>query len=158
MEWREQDTSTCAIGTTLDLVGKPWVLLIMREVFRGLHRFSDIQAHLDVSRPVLAARLDVLVRAGVLARVPYREPGQRPRHEYQLTEKGRDLYPVLTALRDWGDRHLPKDDGPSTIVEHRGCGARVHAALVCEDGHRLESYEDVQARPGPGARSLSARG
>jgi DNA-binding HxlR family transcriptional regulator len=157
MDWRDQDTSMCSIGSTLDLVGKPWVMLVMREVFRGLHRFSDIQAHLDVSRPVLSQRLDTLVDAGVLERVPYREPGQRARHEYHLTDKGRDLYPLLTALRDWGDRHLPRPDGPSTVVEHRGCGARVHVALVCENGHGLLTHDDVEARPGPGARPLPGR-
>jgi DNA-binding HxlR family transcriptional regulator len=151
VDLRQFDSATCSVARALDVVGQPWVLLVLREAFYGLRRFSDIQDHLGVSRSVLAARLDAMVTDGLLERRPYREPGQRERTEYVLTDKGRDLYPVIVALRQWGDRHLAGDAGVPVIAEHEGCGAPVHAALVCDAGHVVGS-DDVHRHPGPGHR------
>jgi DNA-binding HxlR family transcriptional regulator len=148
---RDYDSSTCSVARAVEIVGQPWVLLVLREAFYGLRRFSDMQAHLGVSRSVLAARLDAMVQDGLLERRPYREPGQRERTEYVLTERGRDLYPVIVALRQWGDRHLAGDAGVPVLAEHDGCGATVRAALVCDAGH-VVTPDDVERRPGPGHR------
>lgn len=148
---RQYDSATCSVARALDIVGQPWVLLVLREAFHGLRRFSDIQAHLGVSRSVLAARLDAMVDEGLLERRPYREPGQRERTEYVLTGKGRDLYPVIVSLRQWGDRHLAGDAGVPIISEHAGCGAPVHAQLVCDAGH-VVTIDEVERRPGPAAK------
>src|SRR3954451_12790279 len=126
MDYREWDTGNCSVGRAVALVGQPWVVLIMREVTRGLHRFKDIQEHLGISRSVLSDRLDLLIAHGVLARREYREPGQRRRAEYHLTGNGRDLYHAITALREWGAKSFAAPEGPSLLVTHRGCGAPVH--------------------------------
>ncbi|HEX4226719.1 MAG TPA: helix-turn-helix domain-containing protein, partial [Pseudonocardiaceae bacterium] len=88
MRWAEQDPSNCSLTLTLDVVGKPWILLVLREVFRGLCRFDEIQRHIGVSAPVLSRRLTALVESGLLTRVPYREDGSRERSEYHLTDAG----------------------------------------------------------------------
>jgi DNA-binding HxlR family transcriptional regulator len=151
MDWREQDTENCSIGRTIDLVGKPWVLLVLREVFRGLHRFDDIQRHIGISPAVLSRRLSALVSVGLLEQHPYHEAGQRPRHEYWLTSAGAELFPVLAALKKWGDRHLADPAGPATIHRHRGCGASVTVTLCCDEGHLLDSSDEIAVEPGPGA-------
>ena len=81
----------------------------------------------------------------------YREPGQRARCEYHLTQKGRDLYPAITALREWGDKYLADPEGPPLVVTHRDCGAPVHIALVCEEGHTVAA-DEIDRRPGRSAR------
>jgi DNA-binding HxlR family transcriptional regulator len=155
MHWREQDTVNCSVGRTLEVVGKPWVLLILREIFRGLSRFDDIQRHLAVSPPVLSRRLDSLVENGLLIRSPYRMPGQRERYEYHLTEAGRALLPVFVALHEWGDAYRSDGCGPATVYRHRDCGAHVRLNLTCIQGHQLTTGE-VVAEPGTGAIALAA--
>jgi DNA-binding HxlR family transcriptional regulator len=155
---RTYDDQTCSIARTLEVVGERWTLLLLRDAFLGVRRFDEFQADLGIARNVLADRLGKLVEAGVLERRPYSE---RPlRHEYRLTEKGRDLWPVLFDLARWGDRH-DAPDGPPVLFVHRGCGGRVDDHRLCERcGAPLEA-RDVQAEPGPGAgvtqRPLAAR-
>jgi DNA-binding HxlR family transcriptional regulator len=152
MDYLDQDVSNCSIGRAVELIGQPWVLLILRELTRGIRRFSDLQDHLGVSRSVLSERLDGLVANDLLERRSYQEPGQRRRSEYTLTQKGHDLYPALSALRQWGDKYLADPEGPATLATHRGCGAPIRVTLVCEHGHAITSDEDVERRPGPGAK------
>jgi len=155
MHWHEQDPVNCSVGRTLEVVGKPWVLLILREIFRGLHRFHDIQQHLAVSPPVLSRRLDSLVHDGLIDRAPYRVPGQRERYEYHLTQPGRALLPVFAALHEWGDAYRADDCGAATVYRHRDCGAEVRLHLECTHGHRLATGDDVVAEPGIGAIALA---
>jgi DNA-binding HxlR family transcriptional regulator len=155
MEYLDVDTSNCSVGRAVGLVGQSWVVLILREVSQGLRRFKDIQDHLGVSRSVLSERLDMLVENGILERREYQEPGQRRRSEYQLTQKGRDLYPVVTALRQWGDKYLADPEGPSSVILHRDCGAPVHAKLVCDAGHVIQP-EQIERRLGPSGRLRTA--
>jgi DNA-binding HxlR family transcriptional regulator len=152
VDYLQQDVANCSVGRAVELIGQPWVLLILREVFGGVRRFSDLQDHLGVSRSVLSSRLDSLVEEGVLETRPYRDGGQRARREYVLTEKGRDLYPAITALRQWGDKYLADPEGPATVTSHEGCGAPVRVALVCDHGHAIGSPDEVRRAPGPGAR------
>jgi DNA-binding HxlR family transcriptional regulator len=155
VDYLETDTANCSLGRTVELVGQPWVVLILREVVWGVRRFSEMQEHMGVSKSVLSARLDHLVEHGVLERRKYQQPGQRKRAEYHLTEKGKDLYPVLTALRQWGDKHLTGPEGPSSVISHEGCGGRVGVKLVCEHGHEV-GPDDLRRDPGPGARPRAA--
>lgn len=104
-----------------------------------------------IPRQVLTNRLAMLVDQGVLRRQPYREPGSRARHEYRLTDKGFDLYPVLVAVREWGDRYLADPEGPPLTTVHRDCGAEVRTQLRCATGHEV-APRDILPRPGPGAR------
>ena len=128
---------TCSIARSLEVVGERWALLVVREVSLGVRRFAEIQAATGAPPAVLSARLRDLVAAGVLQTRPYQEPGQRARLEYRLTELGRSLQPVLTALKDWGDQHLCDDRGVPVVTRHADCGAPVHTALVCEKGHEV---------------------
>lgn len=157
MAYLDQDASNCSVGRTVALIGQPWVLLILREVVQGVRRFSDIQDHLGVSRSVLSDRLEGLVAHGLLELRSYQEPGRRRRSEYVLTEKGRDLSPVLTALRQWGDQYLADPEGPSALVTHHACGAPVRAALMCTEGHLIASDQEVELWPGPSAKPRAAK-
>lgn len=155
MDPGDLSTENCPIGRTLDLIGAPWTLLVLREAFTGARRFSEFQRGLGVSRALLSQRLDLLVEHDIFQRRAYQEPGQRSRTEYRLTHKGRDLYPVLAALRAWGEQYT-LDDGPPLIIRHKGCGGTVHTELTCEHGHHPRVTELI-AEPGPGARPQPGR-
>src|SRR5215813_10893209 len=99
------DTANCNIAAALAVVGERWTFLVLREAFNGIRRFDDMQRRTGAPRQVLSSRLARLVAEGILRKVPYQEHGQRSRHEYRLTEKGLNLYPVLVALMEWGDRY-----------------------------------------------------
>lgn len=143
------ETQTCSVARALEVVGERWTLLVLRDLLLGLRRFDELQADLGVARNVLSARLEKLEALGVVRRVPYSE---RPlRHEYRLTDAGRDLWPTVHALMSWGDRHATADGGPPVVVRHRGCGGAIDAHRVCLACHAPVELHDVQAEPGPGA-------
>ena len=148
----DYSTDNCTIGRAMEILGEKWTVVVLREVFSGVRRFDDMRVRTKIPRQVLANRLGELVDRGVLRRVPYREPGARVREEYRLTPMGFDLYPVLMAVRQWGDRYLADVDGPPLRTVHRDCGAAVEVQLCCAEGHRIESAREVQPLPGPGAR------
>jgi DNA-binding HxlR family transcriptional regulator len=145
-------TENCTIGRAMEVLGERWTFVVLREVFNGIRRFDDMRRHTGIPRQVLTDRLALLVDQDVLRRSAYREPGQRERHEYRLTEKGFALVPVLVAVAAWGDRYLADPDGPPVELEHRGCGAPVEVHLRCGDGHELDDPRAVVSRPGPGVR------
>jgi DNA-binding HxlR family transcriptional regulator len=120
---------SCSIARTLDVVGDWWTLLVVRDVFLGLHRFDDLRNSLGVATNVLALRLKRLTDAGILERSAYQE--RPPRFEYALTEKGRELYPVLVVLLQWGDRHLRGSEAPPRVLVHETCGKATQPELVC---------------------------
>jgi len=136
------DRSRCSVAGTLAVVGEKWSLLVLREAFFGVRRFADFQRVLGAPKAVLSDRLATLVERGVLTRVPYQADGARQRHEYRLTPKGRDLYPTLVALMQWGDTYLA--DGPAPLeLTHKDCGAPVHLELTCEAGHQVAGPREV---------------
>jgi DNA-binding HxlR family transcriptional regulator len=145
----------CSIKAALEVVGEKWSLLVIREAFYGVRRFDDFHRAIGCARNLLSERLAKLVDTGVLERTAYREPGQRRRYEYRLTEKGRELQPALIALMQWGDRWATDPDGPPVEARHRDCGAGVRAALVCDHGHGPLSPFETEAVPGPGARQVA---
>jgi DNA-binding HxlR family transcriptional regulator len=138
----------CSVAQCLEVVGEWWSMLIVRDAFLGITRFDQFQERLGISRNVLNQRLARLVEAGVLAKVPYRD--HPPRHDYRLTDKGRDLWPVLTTMRQWGDRYAAPD-GPPLEVVHTGCGHVSDALLICSSCGERVGARDVRAVPGPGA-------
>jgi DNA-binding HxlR family transcriptional regulator len=148
----------CTIGRAMQILGERWTVVVLREIFSGVRRFDDMRLRTGIPRQVLANRLAGLVAHGILRREPYREPGARVRHEYHLTDKGFDLYPVLVAVRDWGDRYLADPGGPPLRTVHADCEAQVHAVLHCEAGHDITTMRQVQPRPGPGAVHLGSAG
>jgi DNA-binding HxlR family transcriptional regulator len=146
------DSDACSIARTLALVGDRWTLLVLRDVANGVGRFDELAGHLGIARNVLSRRLARLAEAGLLERTAYREPGARERHQYRLSQPGRDLIPVLLAFLAWGDRHLAGPEGPPAVVRHAGCGAPVQVSLTCADGHELGDRPRVRLEPGPGSR------
>jgi DNA-binding HxlR family transcriptional regulator len=150
VRWRDIGDVTCSVARALAVVGDRWTLLVLRDAFLGVRRFDEFQRTSGVSRHRLADRLRKLVRAGVLERVRYAE---RPaRYEYRLTEKGRDLYPVVVSLTRWGDRWLAGQAGPPVELVHRGCGATIVPELACPACRTPIAARDMRARPGPGLR------
>jgi DNA-binding HxlR family transcriptional regulator len=147
LQW---SVETCTIGRAMAILGEKWTIEVMREIFNGIRRFDDMRVRTAIPRQVLANRLASLVEHGLLHRVPYREPGARERHEYRLTAKGFDLYPVLIAVKEWGDRYLAEPDGPPLTLAHRDCEAEVRTEVHCAGGHHLTEMRDVVPRPGPG--------
>jgi DNA-binding HxlR family transcriptional regulator len=142
----------CTIGRAMEVLGEKWTMVVLREVFSGIRRFDDMRVRTGIPRQVLANRLATLVGSGVLRKVPYQEPGSRVRHEYRLTPKGFDVYPVLITLLAWGNRYLADPGGPPLRLVHRDCGADVHAEIHCADGHAVDDPRRIVPRPGPGAR------
>ena len=137
----------CSVAQCLEVVGEWWTLLIVRDAFLGVTRFDEFQARLGISRNVLNQRLARLTEAGVLAKVPYSE--HPPRFDYRLTERGRDLWPVITAMRQWGDKHAAPDGPPLQLI-HGQCGEISEAQLVCSACGDAIGPRDVKAIPGPG--------
>jgi DNA-binding HxlR family transcriptional regulator len=149
LDWSAEN---CTIGRTMEILGERWTVVVLREIFSGLRRFDEMRERTGIPRQVLTNRLSTLVEQGILRRVPYQEPGHRVRHEYRLTDKGLDLYPILVAVREWGDRYLADPEGPALVTVHRDCGAQVDVVLRCAAGHEVASPREVAGRPGPGAR------
>ncbi len=135
----------CSIARTLDVVGEWWSLLILRDAFRGTRRFDDFQASLGLARSVLAARLRKLTESGVLERRSYSE--HPPRYEYQLTEKGRALFPVITALLEWGDAWARAPGGPTVELVHQTCGRVTRPVLTCPHCHGDVSPANTRSQP-----------
>ena len=151
----DYDSANCAIGATVGLIGERPTFLVLREAFNGVRRFADMQRRTGMPRQVLSDRLAHLVDEGLLRKVPYQENGQRRRYEYRLTEKGLDLYPVLVALMEFGDRHAVGPAGPQVLLRHRDCGEPVHLQMACRAGHVLRSAREITPVPGPGARKIA---
>jgi DNA-binding HxlR family transcriptional regulator len=145
----------CSIKRTLDVVGERWTLLVIREAFYGARRFEQFLANVGCARTLLSERLATLVERGVLQREPYREPGQRERHEYLLTEKGRALYVAMAVLMEWGDRWEAGPQGGPMVMRHRDCGELVHVELRCAHDHRVLDVEETESGPSPGLIDLS---
>ncbi len=151
----DYDTANCAIGAAVGILGERPTFLVLREAFNGVRRFDDMQRRTGMPRQVLSQRLARLVAEGLLRKVRYQESGQRSRDEYRLTDKGLDLYPVLVALMEWGDRYASGADGPPVLLRHRDCGEPVRLQLTCAAGHVLESAREVAPVPGPAARKIA---
>ncbi|MEM6929184.1 MAG: helix-turn-helix domain-containing protein [Myxococcota bacterium] len=141
------DDWPCSVARTVDLVGDPWTLLVLRDAFYGVRRFEQFQANLELARNVLAKRLASLVEAGIFVRVPYQE---RPlRHEYRLTEKGRALYDVVLAMMRFGDDWLAPDGAPIAL-RSKDDGHLLRPVVVDEStGDRIDP-RSVRAERGPG--------
>lgn len=138
----------CSIIRPLAVMGDRWTFMLVKEAFDGVRRFEQFQSRLGISRGRLSDRLERLVREGVLRLSPY-EDGARVRNEYRLTQKGRDLYPVMLALREWGDRYMAPD-GPPMYYRHTGCGGESHARVFCDECGEEIGPREVTPEPGPG--------
>lgn len=145
MDWASADLEHCPLTRALDMLGKRWTLLILRELFNGVRRFDDLQHHLGASPSVLTRRLAEMVDDGLIERVPYRNDGERERHGYQPSDRALALQPVLIGLTQWGDRHLGQGRPPMLSLVDRATGAELVVGLVPAD------------RPPPTADGLEVR-
>jgi DNA-binding HxlR family transcriptional regulator len=148
----------CSIKRTLDVIGEKWTLLVLREALYGARRFEQFLVGVGCARTLLSERLATLVEHGVLQREPYREPGQRERQQYLLTEKGHDLFAALIVLMQWGDRWEAGPEGGPVVTRHRGCGEPIQVELRCAHDHRVFDVEETESGSRPGLIDLSNSG
>src|ERR1700757_1807946 len=137
-----------SVGRALTLLGERWTMLIMREAFFGVRRFGQLARNLNIPRPTLSARLRTLVDGGLLERVLYAQDPDR--HEYRLTDAGRDLFSAIVTLMQWGDKHVPHPNGPPIVLRHQHCGRLAQPQLVCTHCGREITARNVTPEPGPG--------
>lgn len=129
----------CPVERTGEIIGRRSTILLLREASYGTRRFDDFVRRTGLTESVVAAQLRALVAEGLFAKQPYREPSQRARSEYVLTDAGRELLPIIVALASWGDRHRPRSHAMRMV--HAGCGANVETAIVCAEGHVVAEDE-----------------
>jgi DNA-binding HxlR family transcriptional regulator len=136
----------CSIARALGVLGERWTLLILREAIDGTTRFAEFRETLGIASDVLSERLATLVAYGVMTREPYRDPGHRVRHAYKLTPGGRELHVALGALQMWGDKHLPRDEGPTVQRRARGTDRPVHVGFIDDRGREIDCDEVAVVR------------
>lgn len=146
MRYEELADLPCSITRPLVVLGDRWTLLVLKTAFNGVRRFNAFQGALGISRSRLQDRLDRLVEHEILVKKPSIDGNYA---EYRLTQKGQDLYPILMALRDWGDRYMAPD-GPPVHFHHRDCTGEAHVILACDACGDPVTARDVAPAPGPG--------
>ncbi len=145
----------CSVAKSLDLVGEWWSLLIVRDVFYGIRRFDSLLRRLSISKKILANRLAKLTDAGILEKRAYQE---RPvRYEYRLTQKGKELFPVILTLVHWGDKWMSDEAGPPVKLFHQSCGHQAHPQVVCHHCKEPLKARDIELEIQPHAVTDSVR-
>jgi DNA-binding HxlR family transcriptional regulator len=144
------------MARSLEVMGDPWVMLILREALTGSTRYEQFRSALGVADNVLSLRLRTMVDAGLLERSPYRA-GRRTHDEYRLTPAGADLLPVVHALFLWGERHVPPPDDASRLtIVHTGCGEATTSSESCSRcGEPLRTGNVQWRRPWLGSEPVS---
>ena len=133
---------SCSIAATLEVIGDPWTLLVIRDAFQGVRRFEQWQERLGVARNVLAARLKTLVQHGVLEPQLYSE--RPPRNEYVLTAKGKDLSDVLVTLHGWGAKHVYGEETAGVDIVHTSCGHSLEPRIACGCCGEMVNRRDIK--------------
>lgn len=133
---------SCSIAATLEVIGDPWTLLVIRDAFNGLSRFEQWQDNLGVARNVLAARLKTLVQHGVLEARLYSE--RPPRNEYVLTAKGKDLYAVIVSLHAWGAKHVYDGADSGIDLIHKTCGHSLKPRIACGECGEIVRPREIE--------------
>lgn len=150
-ERTRENTQNCSIARSLQVIGEKWTILILREAFLGAKRFEEFHRVLGCARNLLTDRLRTLVDEGLLARVPYKVPGARMREAYELTEKGREAFPILIALMEWGDRFAADPAGPAAVLTSTVDGSPVRLAFVDARGRTDVGLDELTQVAGPGS-------
>jgi DNA-binding HxlR family transcriptional regulator len=145
----------CSIARPLSFLGERWALLVVRDLFLGRRRFEEFQDSLGIASNILSQRLATLVDEGIVERQRYSEHPER--FEYRLTEKGRDLQPVLLAMLAWGDRYTAGEAGPPLETVHDGCGHAFHVVPTCSECGEAVDARNIHSQPGPGATEQQRR-
>jgi DNA-binding HxlR family transcriptional regulator len=149
MQRKSFSDMNCSIARALDQVGEWWSLLIVRECTQGSSRFAEFQSGLGIAKNVLASRLERLTELGILERFPLEERANSD--GYRLTKKGEELYPILVALMQWGDRWATPSGKPSVALVDDTTGTPIETISVHGKDGRPLSFHDVRFAPGPGA-------
>ena len=136
----------CSIARTLEVIGERWALLIVRDAFYGVRRFDDFQRDLGIARNVLTDRLNTLTERGVFERRQYED--RPPRYEYVLTQKGRELLPVILAMMRWGD-HWETTGAPPVKLTHKSCGHVAEAVVACSHCRGDLAWGELRTDPIP---------
>jgi DNA-binding HxlR family transcriptional regulator len=151
--WKPEE---CSIAKAMDIIGTRSAILILREAYYGTRRFDVFAARVGITDAAAAGQLRKLTEAGLLTKQPYREEGRRTRHEYVLTDMGRDLLPAVLALMQWGDTYLQPGPPPLLLVEESN-GAPVRVQLRSDVGNEI-ALEELAVRLNPDyARIVRAR-
>jgi DNA-binding HxlR family transcriptional regulator len=129
--------SSCSVARSLSILGERWTLLIIRDALAGVTRFEIFRENLGIAPDVLSERLSTLVEHGIMTREAYQEPGRRVRYEYPLTATGRELHVVIGALQQWGDAHIPRQEGPSVVRRAHKTAKPVRVAFVDDQGREV---------------------
>lgn len=140
--------SMCGVARPLDAIGDGWSLLIVRDAFDGLRRFGEFQKSLGLAKNILAARLRALVAHGIMDTAPAADGG--PHQEYVLTEKGRGLFPVLVALRQWGEDFCFAPDEPHVLLVDKKAGLPLRRLEPRAQDGRVLGAQDTRVRLPPG--------
>ncbi len=148
MRWEETNNQVCSIARSLPVFGDRWTLLVLRQVFMKVRRFSDIQTTLGITKHRLSDRLNRLIEDGILYKEMYDEAHKR--FEYKLTEKGLDIYPIIIAIAQWGDKWLADEDGIPIEYLHGSCNHVTAPKLMCSYCGEEMHAKNTQAIPGPG--------
>ncbi len=138
-----------SVGAAAALLGDRWTSLILREAFFGTRRFNEFAENLGLSRNILSSRLKMLVAHGIFEEHPYGP--SKARNEYRLAQAGRDIFPIVVALLQWGDKHLVGERGPSIVLQHTRCGNDADPLLVCRACREPIELGEILPTPGPGA-------
>jgi DNA-binding HxlR family transcriptional regulator len=138
----------CTVARSVDVLGDHWNLLLIRQACLGMRRFDDFQTALGIGRNILTQRLARLVDEGIFTKVPYQESPAR--FEYRLTDKGREVYPILAAMAAWGERWLTGPEGTPLVLHHTSCDHDMQAVVVCSECAEPIDVRKVRAKAGPG--------
>ncbi|MEF9957071.1 MAG: helix-turn-helix domain-containing protein [Acinetobacter sp.] len=148
MKWDEIGEQPCPVAKALSVLGDRWTMLILRNAFLGIRRFDDFQRSLGLTRHVLSERLKRLVEHGVLVKVPYID--RQERFEYQLTEKGLALYPVMLSMMQWADNWMDKGIEKPTEFIHKTCGNVLNPKVICAECDQPLHAKDIDIAAGNG--------
>lgn len=147
LKWTEVSEQECSVARASAVLGDRWTLLLLSDIFLGVRRFEEFQERLGISRTTLTSRLKLLEKHGVISRMRYQE--NPPRHEYRLTGKGHDLFPVLSTIINWGDKYYTDDNEPPILRRHINCATDVQPILCCPECHGEIDARSIEARRRP---------
>lgn len=147
MKWDEVNKQQCSVARSSAVLGDRWTLLILSDCFLGVRNFDQFQDRLEIPRTTLANRLQKLERHDVLYRKQYQSNPDR--FEYRLTDKGRDLYPVLSTILNWGDKYYSDEAGPPILRQHVPCGHDIQPVLQCPECKEAVDPHNIHARTRP---------
>ena len=153
MKTKSFSNMQCSIARTLEHVGSWWSLLIIRDVMMGARRFKHFEQSLGIAKNTLATRLGQLVEAGILEKVPASDGSAFD--EYQLTQRGRELAPVMISLSQWGDKWVPHEDGPSTEIIDAQSGKRLPQVWPRRENGEMMSLAEISMRRASGAPPIN---